>query len=282
MIISDAAIAACGAASAFCFAISLVPAPNPMAVRLHKLDALKERGASKRLQRIEQIVGDEKRSRLQDRLNAAGWYHVSPGAMMLRGIGGIAGGLALTLLLLTIMPEKLLALLIGILALAVAWRAPKIALDRAIAARRDRVARQLPDFLDLLAATVRAGLALNGALVHATDAVTGPLQDELKSALAEIRLGRPRGEALHAMAERLNEPQTRTMVTSVVQADRLGANLATILHELAVDTRNRRWMLAEERAAQLPIKMIFPMALLMLPSLYVIMFTPLVARFLTR
>jgi tight adherence protein C len=271
-------VAACAAASAFCLGISLVPARNPLSERLARLARVTERSTNKRLERIELIIKAETRSRLRDRLNAAGWYRVAIGSLMLRGVAGLLGGLALGVLLTLVLSNKALALILGVLVAAVGWRLPKIVLDRAIKARRDRVARDLPDFLDILASTVRAGLALNGALVHAAESVAGPLHEELASALAEIRLGRPRSDALKGLAERINEPSTRTMVTSIIQAERLGANLATVLHELALDTRNQRWMLAEERAAQIPVKMVFPMALLMLPSLYIMIFTPVVAK----
>jgi len=271
-------VAACAAASAFCFGLSLVPARNPLSARLARLAQVTERSTSKRLERIELIIKAETRSRMRDRLNAAGWYRVAVGSLVLRGAAGLLGGLGLAVLLALVLENKVLAMIIGVLAAAVGWRIPKIALDRAIKARRERIARDLPDFLDILASTVRAGLALNGALVHAAESVAGPLHEELASALAEIRLGRPRSDALKGLAERVNEPQTRMMVTSIIQAERLGANLATVLRELALETRNQRWMLAEERAATIPVKMVFPMALLMLPSLYIMIFTPVVAK----
>ena len=100
--------------------------------------------------------------------------------------------------------------------------------------------------------------------------------------LAEVRLGRPRGDAFNAMAERINEESTTTMVTAIVQAEKIGSNLSEVLAELAKETRDRRWMRAEERAAQLPIKMILPMALFMIPSLYLMIFGPVVARLVTH
>lgn len=279
---SAEAIAACAAASAFCFGISLVPGRNPIVARLNQLEEIAKHSQSDRLQRLAELVGEERRSRLRDRLNHAGWYDVSPAAFVMRGIAGIGAGIAISIALYAVLPGKPLALLLGLVVTALAWRSPKIALDRAIAARRDRVARELPDFLDVLAATVRAGLALNGALLYATEVTAGPLHDELRATLDEIRLGRPRADALQAMAQRINESQTSVTITSIVQAERLGANLAAILHEVAVDTRNRRWMIAEERAAKIPIKMILPMGLLMLPALYIVIFTPVVARYFGR
>lgn len=271
-------IAALAAGSAFCIGTSLVPARNPIAARLQQLDGITERSASKRLQRIDEIIGAERRSSMRDRLNAAGWYHVSPAALALRGIGGMLGGLAVALTAAVFLPNKALVLPLAVMLVLIGWRTPKIMLDRAIKERRRSVARDLPDFLDLLAATVRAGLALSGALVQAAEAATGPLREELQSTLAEIRIGRPRTAALQAMADRIGEVQVRTLVTAIVQAERLGANISTVLHELASENRNRRWMEAEERAAKLPVKMTIPMALLMLPSLYLMIFGPIVAR----
>lgn len=275
-------VALTAAGSVFCFALSLIPTSSPFAQRLKKLETIEERSPSKRLEKIDRILSEETRSRLQQRLVAAGWYHVSPAALTLRSAGGLLGGLLLAVALFAVLPNKAIAVFAGILLGGIGARYPKIAVDRAIAARREQISRDLPDFLDLLAATVRAGLALNAALVHAVQVLSGPLAEELRETLAEIRIGRPRADALRAMATRVNEAQTSAMVTSIVQADRLGANLTAVLRELAVDTRNRRWLLAEERAARLPIKMIFPMALLMLPSLYIMMFTPVVAQFLGK
>jgi tight adherence protein C len=281
-IVSASTVAASGAAAMFCLAISLVPSPNPLAARIERLERIAERLPAARHAAIDRVLDDERRTRMRDRLATGGWYAVSPAALILRGVAGLFAGLAVGIALMLVLPSKPLALLLGALIATVGWRLPKIALDRAIRARRERIARELPDFLDLLAATVRAGLALNGALIYATEAIAGPLHDELLNTLAEIRLGRSRTDALNGLAGRVGEPQTRTMVTAIVQAERLGANLSAVLHELAVDTRNRRWMMAEESAAKLPIKMLFPMALFMLPSLYIMIFTPVAARMLAR
>jgi tight adherence protein C len=134
----------------------------------------------------------------------------------------------------------------------------------------------------MLANTVRAGLALNGAMVHAVNSTRGALKEELTSMLSEVRLGRPRADAFNAMAERINEESTTIMVTAIVQAEKLGANLSETLVELANDTRDRRWLRAEEQAARLPIKMILPMALFMIPSLYLMIFGPVVAMLVTQ
>lgn len=272
------AIAASGAGSALLLALSAIPAESPIAARLKKMERVNSRSISERTGIIEQIVSGERQSRLQSRLIEAGWYHVSPLGMTMRGLGALGCGLVIGfIMMLLVFGSGLLAILGEVFTALVAWRLPNIVLSRAIVARKERLQRSLPDFLDVLAATVQAGLALNGALVQAVNATRGPLHEELESMLAEVRLGRPRAEALQAMAERVNEDSILTMVTAIVQAERLGSNLTEVLQELAKDTRDRRWLRAEERASHLPIKMILPMALFMIPSLYIMIFGPVIA-----
>jgi tight adherence protein C len=273
------AIALCGAASIFLIVLSTFPADSPMSARLKKMERVTERSVLGRAAIIQQIVSKERQSLLQTRLIEAGWYRVTPLAIILRSLGalglGAAGGLAMMLLL---FKNDMLGIATALFAALVAWRIPYIVLDRAIKARKEDVQRELPNFLDLLAATVQAGLALNAALIQAVDATRGALKEELQSMLAEVRLGRPRIDAFNAMAERMNEDSTTVMVTAIVQSERLGSNLSQVLQELAKETRDRRWVRAEERASQLPVKMILPMALFMIPSLYLMIFGPVVAR----
>jgi tight adherence protein C len=280
--LSPYAIAGCGTISAFLIVFSAFPARSPMAARLKKLERINEKSVHLRIKLIDQIVTKEKQSRLQQQLIEAGWYGVTPVAMWLRGIGALGIGVVAGLMSLAFFNANLLGLLVGVFTALVAWRVPNIMLSRAVKARKENIRRDLPDFLDFLATTVQAGLALNAALVQATDATHGPLRAELTSMLAEIRLGRPRADAFNALAERVNDDSTTTMVTAVVQAEKLGSNLSVVLAELSKEIRDRRWLQAEEKAAQLPIKMILPMALFMIPSLYLMIFGPVIARVLTN
>lgn len=276
--ISPYAIALSGMASAFLIVVSAFPARSPMAARLKKLERVSEKSAAQKVTIMEQIVTKERQSRLHTRLVEAGWYGVTPFAMVMRTIGSLGVGAATGVGVYLAFPNNAFSIVIGLFTTLIGWRVPSIMLSRAVKARKSDIQRELPDFLDLLATTVQAGLALNAALVQAVDATRGALKEELRSTIDEIRLGRPRADALNAMAERVNEDSTTTMVTAVVQAERLGSNLSVVLAELAKETRDRRWMRAEEKAAQLPIKMILPMALFMIPSLYLMIFGPVLAR----
>jgi tight adherence protein C len=276
--ISPYLVAGSGAISAFLIAVSAYPAKSPMAVRLKKLERIDEKSVGMRFALIEQIVSKEQHSRLQQQLIEAGWYGVTPIAMTMRGIGALGIGAVACVMSLVLFEINVLGILIGAFAGLVAWRVPSIMLSRAVKARKESIQRSLPDFLDFLGSTVQAGLALNAALVQAVDATHGALREEISSMLAEIRLGRPRADAFNALADRVNEESTTTMVTAIVQAEKLGANLSVVLSELAKEIRDRRWTRAEERAAHLPIKMILPMALFMIPSLYLMIFGPVIAK----
>lgn len=274
-------IAITGALSVFCFLISLFPSRNPLAQRIEAMQQITERGFDDRKTKFDRIIAGEHTGKLQARLLEAGWYTVSPVAFAFRGLAGIGMGACVALALYAFMPRTALAPLLGMSIALVAWRMPKISLDRAIKARKSAIERSLPEYLDLLSAMVQAGLALNAAMLQAVEAAVGPLKVELETTLAEIRLGRSRGEALQSMADRVNEPQITIMVTAIVQAEMLGSNVSSMLRDLAIDSRHRRWASAEERAAQLPIKMLLPMGLLMMPSLYVMIFGPVVAHLLS-
>ena len=275
------AITLLGAGAVFLFALSLIPAKSPLARALEELNA---RGAAMRdpesVRRFEMMFSKDRRGRLERRLLEAGWYTVSPARMGMRiasgGVAGIVSGLVLLFLLHLSLPLALT--FIALLGGAGAYL-PLSALDKAIEQRKKQVQKTLPDMLDMVATTVQAGLSVNAALAYAVDAAPGALGDEMKSALSEIRLGRARADALKAAADRIAHQQFSTTVTAIVQAEKLGTNISQVLGELAEDVRNHRIMLVEEHAAKLPVKMIFPLAAFLLPSLFVVIFGALAANY---
>ena len=176
------------------------------------------------------------------------------------------------------MKPGLLFVLAVLIAVAGAY-SPIFILNQAMEARKVAIQKALPDFLDMMCSTVQAGLALNAAMAYAVDAAPGALGEEISEALSEIRLGRGRAEALKAAADRTNQQEFKTAVMAITQAERLGSNVSKVLTELAEDTRHHRVMLVEEMAAKLPVKMVFPMAFFMLPSIFVIIFGSLAANY---
>lgn len=279
-------IPALGALSIFLLALSLIPSENPLALKLSAMGA-NVSGAelhAKNVGKLERIVANfvplEQRGRLAQMLIEAGWYRMRPSQLILRVVAGACAGLVLALLLgrwLHFAWYLVVTLQIGVVAACA--HIPMSMLHRAVEERKNSVQKALPDFLDMTATTVQAGLSVNAAIAYAVEAAPGTLGDEVREALAEIRLGRPRAEALKAAADRVNQAELTTAVTAINQAEKLGSNIAKVLDELAEDTRNHRVMLVEEHAQKLPVKMVMPMAFFMLPSLLTIIFGSLIANY---
>ncbi len=276
-------IPAVGALSIFLFAMSLIPQKSPLKLKLEEIEGRNLTGPTRnRLAALEKIFGDDGRGKLQQQLMEAGWYTVTPAQMGARMVGGAIAGFGLGIVALILVHKlSLIFLLIVIVLAMIGGYAPMLLLGRAIAARKLAVQRALPDFLDMVATTVQAGLSANQSLGYAIQAAPGPLGEEVREALSQMRLGRNRADALKAMSRRVNQSELTTTVTAITQAERLGSNLSNVLNELAEDVRNHRIMLVEEQAAKLPIKMIFPMAFFLLPALFSMIFGAVAVKLIT-
>lgn len=279
-------IAILGSFSAFLFTVSFIPAKSPLSKTLEQLDTRTVRAPEKagKIERfIDRVLPEENRSRLWQRLLEAGWYTVTPVQMVLR----IAGSLLIAIIVMIVyahyvsLPPLVFYMLAAAVFCAIVYL-PMSMLNRAVERRKAEVQKTLPDFLDMVATTVQAGLSLNAALAYAVDAAPGAVGQEIKEALTEIRLGRGRADALKAAAERLKQEEFTTMVAAVTQAEKLGANVGKILNELADDTRSHRILIVEEHAAKLPVKMVFPMAFFLLPALFTIIFGSLIVNYLSH
>jgi pilus assembly protein TadC len=242
-----------------------------------------ERRPGARQALTERVVDKRDLGRLRSQFLQAGWYEETPAAFLTRCLAFAGAGIvAASALVWWRQPGTMIAggLVLGFAA-AGAYL-PYSRLGGAIKKRKQAISRALPDLLDTLSSTVRAGLALNAALVHAAYAVSGPLAEELHGMLGEIRLGRSRTEALRALATRVQNDEITQVVRAMVQAERLGANLSSVLDSLSSESRERRVLKAEEIAASLPVKMVLPMALFMLPALFVMIFGAVAADYYTR
>lgn len=271
-----------GAAAVFLFAISLIPQKSPLKKALEELESRGLQRDSKGVRAFEKIFSKERRGTLSRKLIEAGWYTVTPAQMGVRIVAGGLFGLGFAIAVITLLHlNMIIGLVIVLMGGGIGFYMPVASLDKAVAARKTVVQKTLPDFLDMVSTTVQAGLSVNQSLGYAVDAAPGALGDEIKAALSEIRLGRSRSDALKAAAERLQQQQFSTTVTAITQAERLGTNISKVLNELAEDVRNHRIMLVEEHAAKLPVKMVFPMAMFMLPSLFVVIFGALAANYLS-
>jgi tight adherence protein C len=264
-------------------AVSLIPSKSDITKRLEELEAMRWDGTGTRQQAFEKIFNEKQRTKLQQQLYEGGWYHVTPAKIGARMVSGAGFGLAigLTLCFYFELWDLMFVAGIGLLTLGGAYL-PMSQLKIAVQKRKVAIQRALPDLLDMLSTTVQAGLAFNAALIHAQEVAVGPLAEEIKAVLSEIRLGRSRADAMKSMASRVRQEQLSTTVTAIIQAERLGSNLANVLEELSEETRNRRMVRAEEIANLMPTKMVIPMALFMLPALFVMIFGGVAAEYMGK
>ncbi|MDP9024429.1 MAG: type II secretion system F family protein [Candidatus Eremiobacteraeota bacterium] len=245
-----------------------------------RLAALEEsHGVEREQGALTKFVGDQQQRLLSSRFLEAGWDDMTPAKFILSSLAGAVVGFGLAVAFaLVIHFGLLLQLFVGLVFAGGGFYFPTGRLEGAIKARKQQIARSMPDFLDLVSSTIEAGIALNGAIAIAAEGMTGALADELRKILQDIRLGRSRSDSLMAASSRIKETNFTSTITAIVQADRLGGDIGGVLEQLAIDARDHRLMRAEELANALPNKLVFPMALFMLPSLFVVIFGALVAH----
>jgi len=151
---------------------------------------------------------------------------------------------------------------------------PDLWLTSRISRRQKGVFRAMPDALDLLTVCVEAGLGFDAAMSKVQEKWDNELALEFGRVIQEIRLGKLRRDALRDMAERIGVAELTSFVAAVIQSEQLGVSLAKVLRIQSDQMRVRRRQMAEEEAHRAPIKMIFPIALLIFPSILIVLLGP--------
>jgi len=157
---------------------------------------------------------------------------------------------------------------------------PHLTLTRKITDRQTEIRKAMPDALDLLTICVEAGLGFEAAMSKVAEKWDNQLALAFSRTLKEIQLGKVRREALKDMSDRLGIPEMTSFVAAIIQSEQLGVSLAKVLRIQADQMRVKRRQYAEEQAHKAPIKMIIPMALLIFPSILIIILTPAVLQFM--
>jgi tight adherence protein C len=158
---------------------------------------------------------------------------------------------------------------------------PGEVLKRRIARRRKNIAKALPNALDLLTIGVEAGLGLDQAVVHVSKELTRAhpeISEEFYQVHLETRAGKRRSDALRSLAERTSVLEVKKLVAVLIQADRFGTSIAQSMRAHAEHLRVQSRQTAEEKAAKLGVKLVFPIFFFILPSLFVITVGPVVVR----
>ena len=155
---------------------------------------------------------------------------------------------------------------------------PELMLTSKIQKRQKSIRKAMPDALDLLTICVEAGLGFDGAMAKVYEKWDNELALAFGRVIREIQLGKLRREALRDMADRMGIPEMTSFVAAVIQSEQLGVSMAKVLRIQADQMRIRRRQLAEEQAHKAPIKMLIPMALLIFPSICIVLMTPAILR----
>ncbi len=143
--------------------------------------------------------------------------------------------------------------------------------------------RALPVYLDFITMCVEAGLNLAGAFGQALEkAPRGPLRNEIAIVLRDLRAGLSRAEALRRMADRLDIAEITGFISAVIQAEKMGASLATVLRLQAEQRRDERFQRAEKQAMEAPIKLVGPLVLFIFPVTFIVLAFPIVMKFLSE
>ncbi|MEO8356303.1 MAG: type II secretion system F family protein [Chloroflexota bacterium] len=151
---------------------------------------------------------------------------------------------------------------------------PHLMLTSKITKRQTEIRKAMPDALDLLTICVEAGLGFDAAMSKVSEKWENELSFAFARAIREVQLGKVRREALRDMAERLGIPEMTSFVAAIIQSEQLGVSMAKVLRIQSDQMRMKRRQRAEEEAHKAPIKMIIPMALLIFPSIMIIILTP--------
>jgi len=180
---------------------------------------------------------------------------------------------ALSLLYISAVPA-LVPVLIAMGVTTVSHFLPELLLHSRGLERSQTIQLELADTLDQMTIAVEAGLGFDSAMARAGKNGKGPLAEELVRTLQDIQLGQSRRQAYEGLATRTAVPDLRRFVRALIQADTYGIAIADVLRTQADEMRLKRRQHAEEKAMQIPVKVIFPLMLCILPVLFIVLLGP--------
>lgn len=201
----------------------------------------------------------------------------------LRGAQGLAlltlavvGGVIIFLLSANFAYAALAAIVLGLLG----WVYPtKMWLERMARTRQEQISRALPYAIDLLTVAMQAGQDFGAAVrLFVNEGPKGPLRQEFSILLRQTELGKSRVEALKELDGRVQLPELKSCVSAIVQSTEMGSSVAATLKLQAEEIRRARFHRAERKAARAPSIMLIPIALFILPAVFIVIFTPVILR----
>jgi len=233
-----------------------------------------------RLKRIPGVPKSPKElGRLRRRLARAGYTSMT--AVVIFATATIVTPCALALVAISLLGVGQ-GWILGVIGAAIGYLIPSLVLGRLTELRKREIREGLPDALDLFIVCVEAGCGLDQAIMKASDelGLTYPaLTYELRLITTEIRAGKSRMEAFKNFAARTQVDDVQSLVALLVQTDKFGTSIAQALRTHAETSRIKRRQNAEERAAKIGVKLVFPLVLFLFPALYIVILGPAVISF---
>jgi len=174
-----------------------------------------------------------------------------------------------------LMPLHILLVLLAVAALG--FYLPEVILDLRIRSRKEKIVRGFPDALDLLVVCVEAGMGIDAAINRVAEEIrlSSPvLSDEFRLLNLELRAGKSRADALRNLGARADVEEVRSFSTLLIQTDRFGTSVAQALRVHSDAMRTQRYHRAEELAAKLPVKLMFPLIMFIFPAIIVVIVGP--------
>jgi len=165
------------------------------------------------------------------------------------------------------------------------WIIPMGFLDRLVRQRQEKIRRSVPDALDLMVVCVEAGVSLDAAILRVAREIRLAHMDlahELSVVNRKTNAGIPRDAALRSLWQRTGVEELRTLVSSMIQSEKWGTSIATVLRVSADTLRRKRRQVAEKKAKQAPLKMTFPLVLFILPALFIVIMGPALVQVITE
>jgi len=195
----------------------------------------------------------------------------------IKAVGAIVGGLLFFFLFVIVGLLKfpfVIGVVMSFVGALFGYTIPEFWLGGRVKKRQHAILLMIPDALDLLTISVRAGLGFDAALGKVVEKLPGPLSDEFRRALAEVRVGKQRREALRDIVARTEVAPLTNFIGAIIQAEQLGVSISKVLQVQSEQLRIERRQRAEEQAAKAPIKMLFPLVGCIFPSLFIVILGP--------
>jgi tight adherence protein C len=192
----------------------------------------------------------------------------------IKAVGAVVSAILFFLLFGLAGGNFILGVLLALAGLGIGYIVPEFWLGGRVRKRQHAILLSIPDALDLLTISVRAGLGFDAALGKVVEKMEGPLTDEFQRALAEVRVGKARRDALRDIIPRTEVPPLTNFIGAIIQAEQLGVSISKVLQVQSEQLRIERRQRAEEMAAKAPIKMLFPLVGCIFPALFIVILGP--------